>query len=400
MNVSPALARVFSLALVLSLFLSTSVFAGNVLITRYFSGSWDQPDQESQGFIVQIAERVDGEKLGIVYWFTYGEDLQTTWYLARGPVNGNEINMRLYTAFNVAFMEDGVEGDANVVEVGTLDLVFHNCNHGMAYYETPEDVIGSGEFRISRITSIYKMRCSGGISDDTPAEAKPLQLEVQLHPPEEGGSGQGKAKFWERVDRSDFKVSAEGLADGLYALQVCAADVGELEITGGEGELAFRSPETEGTLLLTFDPRDCLIDLLGVEGVVLTSGDAVLGAKVKGPKGDPDEEEGVEIEADLVSTGVIEGAQGEAEMEVWAEEAEFSVHITDVPAGFYPVLVSGAQVGEIEVVEEDGKLQGKVKFTDPLKAGALELNFEPRGQLVQILQADLQVILEVTFPDA
>lgn len=401
MKLSPALSRVFRYSLVLSLFFSASVFADDVLVTRYFSGAWDQPEQESQGFILHIAERPGDTKLGIVYWFTYGDDLQTSWYIARGPVNGNEINMRLFTAFDIAFMEDDVEGNANVAEIGTLDIVFQNCNHGTAFYDTPEEYIGSGEFPIRRITGIFRTNCSGGISDDTPPGVKPLQLEVPLYPPEEGDSGAGKAKFWERTDRSDFKVDVEGLVDGLYTLQVCAADVGELEVFEGMGELVFRSPETEDTLLLSFDPRDCLIEVVGAGGRVLTSGEAVLAEKQKGPKGDPDdEEEGIEIEVDLADKGVIEGAKGGAELEIWAEETEFSIKIKDVPAGFYAVLVGGSQVGEIEVVEVEGKFEGEIKFTDPLKEGALELTFDPRGQQIEILQADLQVILQVLFPDA
>ncbi len=56
------------------LFISTAAFAGNPLITASFSGIWDQPEQESQGLIIQIGES-NGEKVGIAYWFTYGEDL-------------------------------------------------------------------------------------------------------------------------------------------------------------------------------------------------------------------------------------------------------------------------------------------------------------------------------------
>lgn len=401
MKFSPTLTRVFRCSLVLSLFLSASVFADEVLVTRYFSGAWDQPEQESQGFILHIAERPGDTKLGIVHWFTYGDDMQTSWYVARGPVNGNEINMRLFTAFDIAFMEDDVEGNANVAEIGTLDIAFKNCNHGTAYYDTPEEYLGSGEFPIARITRIFRSDCSGGISDDTPPGAKPLQLEVRLYPPGDGGSGEGKAMFWERTDRSDFKVAVEELVDGLFTLQVCAADVGELEVAGGEGELVFRSPENEGAQLLSFDPRGCLIELVDAGGVVLTSGDAVLAEKQKGAKDDPDDEdEAIEIEIDLVDTGVIEGAKGEAELEIWAEETEFSIKIKDVPAGFYAVLVSDVQVGEIEVVEDEGKFEGKIKFTDPLEEGALELTFDPRGQQIDILQADLQVILQVLFPDA
>ena len=402
MNMSKPFVRVFKLSLILTLLASSSVFASNLLITRHFSGVWDQPEQESQGLILQIGEQDGDKKVGIAYWFTYGEDLQTTWYLAVGPIDGNEINMKLYTAFDIAFMADDVEGNMNVVQVGTLNLAFKNCNHGIASYETPEDVIGAGEFPIKRINSIYRTRCSGGISDDTPSDRKPMQLEVSLYPPVEGGSGEGKAKFWERTDRSDFKVTVEDIpeGDGPYTLKVCSEAKGEMTITAGEGELAFRSPESDGIPLLDFDPRPCVIELFDGENLVLTSGDELLGEKTHGPHGPKDHTPALELEADFESTGVIAGAKGSAEFEVWADETEFSVKIKDVPAGFYAVVVGGIEVGEIEVIEDDGDLEGKLKFTDPQKAETLLLDFDPLGQEVQVLQADDQVILQVSFPDS
>lgn len=400
---------IIGLCLTFFLFTGTSAFAGNPLITASFTGIWDQPEQESQGLIIQIGESND-EKVGIAYWFTYGEDLQTTWYLGVGPVDGNEIHMKLYTAFDVAFMGENLEGNANVEEVGNLHLVFKNCNHGIATYssfEEFEDTIGSGEFPIKRINSIYRQRCSGGISDDTPSGGKPLQLEVRLYPALDGESGEGKAKFWERSDRSDFKVEAEDIPDGTYTLEICGAHEDplieavqfEMLVADGEGELEFRSPEIDDKLNLNFDPRGCKIELLDGETVVLTSGDDLLSEKEPGKKDDEDDDEGIEIEADLTSTGVIDGAKGEAEYEADTDESEFSIKIKNVPAGFYAVWVGGVDVGEIEVVEDDGKL----KFTDPQKTGTSDLNFDPRGELIEVRQDDDAngdpVILEVLFPD-
>jgi len=283
MDFLPRLKRVSWLALFVMLLFSSSVFSSNLMITRSFSGIWDQPDQESQGFILQIGEQADDVKVGIAYWFTYGEDLQTTWFLGVGPVNGNEINMKLYTAFNIEFMADNLEGDANVEEVGTLDLVFRNCNQGTAIFDTPEEVIGSGEFRIKRINSIYHDRCSGGVSDDTPSDAKPSKYEVWLHSARDGFNGKGKAKFWERVDRSDFEVEAEEVPDGTYTLKVCDVVQGEMVVEGGEGEgeveFEFRSPQDDDKSLLTFDPRVCPIELWDAEGVFLTTGEDRLSEK-------------------------------------------------------------------------------------------------------------------------
>ena len=66
--------------LIFSLFISASAVAGDPLITASFSGIWDQPEQESQGIILQIGEQGEDEKVGIAYWFTYGPDLKTAWH--------------------------------------------------------------------------------------------------------------------------------------------------------------------------------------------------------------------------------------------------------------------------------------------------------------------------------
>ena len=126
---------------------------------------------ESQGIILQIGEQGEDEKIGIAYWFTYGADLQTAWYLGIGPVTGDSISMTLYTASDIGFMAENLEGNEEVIPVGTLDLEFRNCNHGNAVYEfeAPEatdenldPVAEFGEFPIKRISSIYRQRCSGG----------------------------------------------------------------------------------------------------------------------------------------------------------------------------------------------------------------------------------------------
>jgi len=395
------------LILFFSLFLSISVLADDLLITRSFSGIWDQPEQQNQGIVLQIGENPGDVKVGVAYWFTYGEN-HPTWLVGIGDVNGNEINMKLYTVSGLSFMADAIEESAEVNHVGTLDLKFRNCNHGQAYYDTPEEVIGSGDFPIKRLNSIYRMRCSGGISDDTMAGGKPLQLEVDLHPPGDVGSADGEAKFWEREDRSDFKVEVEDLDDKTYALRVCGeVQEGGLVVTDGEGELAYRSPANDDHLLLIFDPRECetavldgeavMIEVLDGETVVLTSGDDVLAEKTKGTQ-DKDDKEGSKVEIDLTSTEVIEGAKGEAEYEDYADEKEFSVKIKNVPAGTYMLKVGGDVKGSIEVVEDDGDFEGKIKFTDPQETDTLDLDFVPSGLDIDVLNGSDEIILHAVFP--
>ena len=357
-----------------------------------------------------IDQEEDGSPKAVAYWFTYGDDMGSAWYMAIGHVDGNQVLMELYSSGGVDFMQDASE-DLNPVDaVGTLNLAFTNCNKGIAMYDTGES---AGEFEIKRLASLYNSRCSGGISDNTPGNAKPLMLQVTLLPPGEGMEGKGKAKFWERSDRSDFHVSAEGLADGDYEIHVCPGDtgnsVGPLSIVEGEGATPFRSPESEGKLLLNFDPRDCPIEIRQEGAVFLTSGDRVLGGKQKGDADDSSSDDSssdddsssgdrMKIEVELENTGLIEDAEGEIEYDVKKNSTELEVEIEDVPAGLYGFFVAGAHKGDIEVM--DGAEKGKLRFSDPEKMGRLPLDFEPWDQFMEVRDGNDQPILNVTFPGA
>jgi hypothetical protein len=388
------------LAFFVSVFFTSLVSADHLLVSRYFSGAWTSKDHQSQGIMLHIAEQPDESKVGVAHWFTFGNDLESAWYVAAGPVEGHEIVMKLFSASGVGFLEPESPESLSVAEIGTLILSFHNCNQGTAFFDTPEDELGSGEFDIRRLTSLYHSRCSGGLSDDTPSDKRPEKLDVDLNPVREDVSGKGKAKFWQRPDRSDFAVGVEGMPDGIYDLMVCDADQGDLEIIEGEGGLEFRSPEIDSKLLLNFDPRDCQIDLVDGMGTAFSSGDAVLMAKDKGkPEDKPGNgSQNADIKVDLTNTGVIVEAEGEAGFAIHGVNTEFEIEIENVPPGFYPLVIDGDEKAQIEVVEDDGKFKGKLKFASPEKNGSLQLNFDPRDSIIEVLEGDA-VILESLFPD-
>ena len=87
-----------------------------------------------------IDQEVDGHKKAVAYWFTYGDNLDSEWYVAIGYVEGDRVIMVLYSSDGVAFMQDDAPGNDNVEERGTLTLWFHNCNKGVAYYDFDESL--------------------------------------------------------------------------------------------------------------------------------------------------------------------------------------------------------------------------------------------------------------------
>lgn len=402
MKICPLVSRVACAALLL--LGGTQAFASGE-ITRAFSGIWDQPDQKSQGFIIQISEDDDENLIGITYWFTYSGDLESAWYLAVGPVDGHQIDGILYKTSGVTFLEDGIENNAEIEEIGTLLLSFRNCNQGTAAFDTAPEELGRGEVRIKRLTSIYNMRCSGGISDNTPGDAKPLKLELELRPVDPASEGEGKAKFWERPGRSDLKVTVDDLAvDGTYTLKVCGVERGEsFEVDDGEGSLMFRSPANPAQEPLNFEPRECPFEILLDETVILTSGEHVLAPKQPDDDDDDSDDDGdneTEIEIDLDPTGNLAGARGSASYEVDDDRIEFKVKLGNVPVGAYRLYVAGDWVGDIEVGDGPGNSpnRGELRFSNPMKPGELPLDFEPLGAVIEIRDDEDVPILNGTFP--
>ena len=269
------------LALVL-FFVPLTATATDLIVTRNFSGLWDQPDHESQGINLQIVNQADGTKAALAYWFTYGNDMMSAWFVGVGTMNGNRITMTLFEGAGVGFLESNSPGDDRVTQVGTMEIVFSSCDEGEVSFTTQLSTVGSGSFMIERLTDLFRTNCSGGISDDTPPDVQITEQRIALLPTRSGSLASGHADFEERPDRTDFKVEAEDVPDGSYRIFVGGVDRGELVVNLGQGETEFRSPVEPGKILLTFDPRGQLIEVHDAQGAILTSGDDLIGPWKRG----------------------------------------------------------------------------------------------------------------------
>jgi hypothetical protein len=382
------------------LLLPASIFAQDVIVTRNFTGLWTQPEHESQGINLQIIDQADGSKVGVAYWYTYGADRSSAWFLAvSNQVIGNRIVMDLYEGDDIGFLEDDQDGDDRVQIVGEMEMEFSSCDAGTVTFDTEVSGVGSGTFPVARISDLFNTSCSGGISDDTPADVLPTEQRIGLAPAREGITGSGHADFEVRADRTEFSVEAEGIADGTYLILVGGVYRADLVVSMGIGETEFRSPVEAGKILLSFDPRDQLIEVHDAMGEVLTSGNDTIGGGDDGTGGGGDIDWGtVEIEVELDNPGVYALASGRARLEPRADRTDFSVEIEDVPVGSYAVRIGGVVVGSIQVQQlADGSVEGEIEFRNPVEPGKVLLDFDPRGQQIDVLEGST-VVMETLFP--
>ena len=107
----------------------------------------------------------------------------------------------------------------------------------------------------------------------------------------------------------------------------------------------------------------------------------------------------IELDIDLENIGALADARGEAGWEMSTHRVRFSVEIEDIPVGNYPLRVAGEVLGLIEANEmHQGGVIGRISFRDPETYGINHLDFDPRGQLVEVLHGE-SVILRVEFPE-
>ena len=220
----------------MALMLPLQAMAQDVNVTRYFTGLWSQTEHESQGINLQVIDQTSGDKVSVAYWFTYGDDEKSAWFMGVGAASGKRSEMNLYEVAGVGFLEDNRPGNDQVAQIGTMEIEFSSCDDGEVTFTTEIAGVGSGMFPIARLTDLFNSQCSGGVSDDTPSDVLPSEQRIALAPAREGINGSGHADFEERADRTEFSVEVEDLADGSYRILVGGTDQGELVVNLGIGE--------------------------------------------------------------------------------------------------------------------------------------------------------------------
>ncbi|MDT8439291.1 MAG: hypothetical protein RQ729_09820 [Wenzhouxiangellaceae bacterium] len=366
-------------------------------VTGSFSGWWDQPAQTNHGLILTVSRLPSGEKTAVAFWAHFDGQGRPSWLFAQGPIVGDTIEAELYSIDGVTFMQANGGANTPAVSIGTMQITFSDCDRGEASFATTDGAIGSGTFDIARLTAQPGVRCSGGISDDKSPAAAPEEFTVPLLPTDLFPGAKGKAEFEFQRSRSEFDVEIEDLPVGDYQLLVGGISRGTITVARRddetEGELEFSAPRKDGELLLDFDPRDQLIEIVQAGTVVLEgAGDAQ--GNVPGMPSDSQPEFS---EGEIKIRFNIAGGRGKAELEQERDRTDFDVEIEDVPPGNYALVIGGVERGTIVVVDTLRGPEGELEFRFPPEPGKLPLDFDPRGATIEIT-ANGTTLASVEFP--
>ncbi|MEO8460274.1 MAG: hypothetical protein ABI451_07080, partial [Dokdonella sp.] len=237
-------------------------------ITRGFSGLWYDAAHSNRGFSAEIVQSTSGKEL-MAYWFTVDGSGRPQWVAAQGPVVGNKAVLDAILASTTSGATS-----TNSPPWGKLTVSFSDCNHGTIVIAPNDHSLPSGQASIKRLTTASDDSCTGGISDDRVAGADSRLIQFFTNT---GviSTANGKLRFEQRSDRTDFKVEIEDLPVGSYSLKVGGTERATIAVTttinGNEGEAEFRSPVEPGKILLDFDPRGKRVDITRAGVTYLTT---------------------------------------------------------------------------------------------------------------------------------
>lgn len=211
--------------------------------------------------------------------------------------------------------------------------------------------------------------------------------------------GFAKAKW--SVDeraRRKFSVELENAPVGGYDFLVNGVPQGLINVinrtVGTKGELEFSSSNDDSTELpLTFDPLGATI--------AIAQGGVTLFQSVYDPttlNTRPPAEVASNLEEFLGSTGIVPFAKAEAKYEVDSSgRHRFKVEIEDVPVGTYSLRVGSIHRASIRAALINGRVEGEVEFRSVVEPRKILLNFDPRGQLIEVLSPEGAILFTHLF---
>ena len=373
-------------ALITSAMFGGAMHAMATPITASMTGAWYDPSRSGQGIQIQIVGTAQKDVL--LNWYTFDASGNPIWLVAQAPITDDVVRLTALQVRGPRFMQQGAQ--VNYSQFAELELSFDDCNKGKLRYSS---ALGIGELPLTRLSKTFGDQCTGTFVDDR----RPTET-LQTDQSSASAGLNISTRYREEPGKVRFKVTARGPASAIgnrYQVWILGAARAQIQMlsSGGESEaeVEFASPAEPGKLPLSFDPRNAAVELrpIGASGPGVTP-PAPGPINAAPPFGSSNQRVPLRFSASFAA------GSGDAQLERLSNKVNFDVEIEDVPIGVYSVQVGGVHRGNLLVSMQNGRNKGELEFSNPQDAGKPLLNFDPRGQLIQI-KLGAETIASVIF---
>lgn len=141
------------------------------------SGTWYNPDQSGQGWIIEVVSRPSAPNDFLGFFYGYDNNGQQLWFITGAAViDGNRVTADLYRTSATGFGGDFDPGSFVLGEVvGTVTFEFDSCDSGLVTF-TSNDMATFPDFSndLSRLTSIATLDCTLFIAGQVDRVGRPF----------------------------------------------------------------------------------------------------------------------------------------------------------------------------------------------------------------------------------
>jgi hypothetical protein len=126
-------------------------------INSCHSGSWYNPDESGHGFMLQVLEDGDQDKM-LITWYTYlnGEQI---WLTATGPINGQQAVLDVWITEGADFPPAFMASDVDVIPWGELTFTLNTDISATISWQPMLDGFNAGQLAIEPLTLFNRYRC-------------------------------------------------------------------------------------------------------------------------------------------------------------------------------------------------------------------------------------------------
>ena len=136
---------------------------GGAGINAAISGSWYNPDQSGQGWVIEVIGNLQDEMKFLSYFYGYDNNGEQLWLITDvADVDGHTVTADAFRTSATGFGGDYDPASFVLGEVvGTVTFEFNSCDSGTAEFKSADtDVLADFTHDVIRLSNIFSLDCS------------------------------------------------------------------------------------------------------------------------------------------------------------------------------------------------------------------------------------------------
>lgn len=182
-------------------------------ITGGISGSWYNPDQNGQGWVIEVVSNPSGEDQFVVYFYGYDDAGGRLWLIGSGPgIDGDNASVDVIRTDGTGFGGNFDPASFALDTVGTMAFSFIDCDTATVSF-SPVDGGDLAEFTtdMTRLTSISSLGCSLSSKAQIDRVGRPLISSVISAPLKDSYNAASDPSTWAASFGADLEAGLTAL---------------------------------------------------------------------------------------------------------------------------------------------------------------------------------------------